>query len=185
LCVLAALGAGGYVTWNRSAVVRQLISTAYENGIGGEAPSPAPKMAIRPGKKEKVKPAVARRATQTALRPSAQVVAPQTAEVQRVLVPDLIGKTIEEATSLLRTDGLRVTRSPKSGFNSEYPEGAIYRQSPASGSFINAGKPVFVRVSKGDPPDPTTVEETDETATPTDEATEPAATPSPASPAGG
>jgi class 3 adenylate cyclase len=183
LCVLAALGGGGYATWQRSTAVRQFVSTAYGNVIGGDAPAPAPKTAKRPGKQEKAKPDVAHKATRMALRPSPQVVAPRTAEIQRVLVPDLLGKTMDEAASLLRADGLRVTRSPKSGFNSEYPEGAIYRQSPASGSFINAGKPVFVRISKGDPPDPTTVEETDDTATPADEATEPAATPTPASPA--
>jgi class 3 adenylate cyclase len=157
LCVLLVLGAGGYALWESNPAVRQFAVTTYGRLTHIAAPT-APKTVAKLNKTAKGKPVSARMMT-TPREVPAPVVASNTVEAPRILVPDLLGKSVDEAADLVRPDGLHVKRSPKSGYNAQYPEGIIYQQSPASGSYLIAGKPIFVRVSKGDPPDPASVVE--------------------------
>jgi beta-lactam-binding protein with PASTA domain len=75
-------------------------------------------------------------------------------ENENVIVPSFLGKTMEEAVRSAKEAGLHVSRSKNSGYSSDYPEGQIYQQSVSSGTSLQMGKVVYVRVSKGDAPDP-------------------------------
>jgi class 3 adenylate cyclase len=89
-------------------------------------------------------------------------------EAQMVLVPELVGRTLDDAVSTAQAEGLRVAKSNKSGYNTQYGEGMVYEQSPGAGANVKAGTRVYVRISKGDPPDGTQAEVTT-TDTDTDE----------------
>jgi len=183
LCVLFVLGAGGNMLWEGNPAVRDYARGTLSKLTGDKTtvPKTTAKTAGKAVKKGSGRPTVAR-TTPTAVveAPPVAVEASVTAGAQRVLVPELLGRTGDEAIELLRVDGLHLKRSPKSSYNSQYPEGAIYQQSPAAGTYLAAGKPVFVRISKGDPPDPTAaVEETSAPEADSDASSEPAASPSP------
>lgn len=94
---------------------------------------------------------------------------PQVAAAPRIVsVPEMLGMTLGDARAAAKENGLRLIRSPKSGYSSQYGEGMVYEQSPASGGAIRAGGAVYVRVSKGDPT-------AEEIITPPSEDAEPAA----------
>jgi beta-lactam-binding protein with PASTA domain len=73
----------------------------------------------------------------------------------RVLVPDLLGKSLDEAKGTAENQGLHVAKNPTSGYNTQYGEGLIYQQSPAAGDYAAPGARITVHISKGDPPEPT------------------------------
>jgi serine/threonine protein kinase len=65
-----------------------------------------------------------------------------------VVVPHLIGKSIEQAEAEAKEKGLElVIRSEQ--FNEEYPEGSVYFMYPAPGRRVRKGTEVEVWVSKG------------------------------------
>src|SRR5215467_13584742 len=57
---------------------------------------------------------------------------------REVTVPDLLGKTEEEATQALRTKGLQLKISPDKRFSAEYPGGRIMDQFPPKGTHLKA-----------------------------------------------
>jgi beta-lactam-binding protein with PASTA domain/tRNA A-37 threonylcarbamoyl transferase component Bud32 len=64
----------------------------------------------------------------------------------QVEVPNVIGKTVDEATALLRQDGLE----PKTQFEeNEADVNLVFDQDPQSGSKVDKGKEVVIKVSKG------------------------------------
>ena len=62
-------------------------------------------------------------------------------------VPDLTGKTLDEATSLLQSLGLEITTGDEV-YSVDVPEGQIAEQEPATGT-LKRGETVTVHVSKG------------------------------------
>ena len=77
-------------------------------------------------------------------------------ESRRVTVPEVVGHTLDDAQALVEGDGLKVARSDKSDYNKQYGEGTIYQQTPAAGATAAKNTTIYVRISKGDPPDGTT-----------------------------
>lgn len=74
-------------------------------------------------------------------------------EVDQAAVPDLIGKTVEEARTLLTNAGLvlgEVTQEP----SERYPVGQIFYQDTTAGELVDQGTKINVSVSTG----PSTVE---------------------------
>ncbi len=68
-----------------------------------------------------------------------------------VRVPRLIGKSVEEATAALQTDGL-VLGDVKEDFSEDVEEGTVMEQSPDRGEEAPGGSTVEVIVSQGPPP---------------------------------
>ena len=71
---------------------------------------------------------------------------------QMVSVPDFVNRTYEDAQGVAQSEHLRISKSAV-GYNTQYGEGMIFKQSPASGASVPSGTRIFVRVSKGDPPE--------------------------------
>ncbi|MGE5558049.1 MAG: protein kinase domain-containing protein [Bacillota bacterium] len=65
-----------------------------------------------------------------------------------VKVPNLVGKTLEEARRLARDKGLHVQLGQLL-YSDVYPENCIIHQKPAAGSFMRKSQPVKVDLSKG------------------------------------
>jgi serine/threonine-protein kinase len=64
----------------------------------------------------------------------------------QVEVPNVIGKTVDEATAILRQDGLE----PKTQFEeNEADENLVFDQDPQSGAKVDKGKEIVIKVSKG------------------------------------
>ena len=78
------------------------------------------------------------------------------APTSRVLVPDLMGKGMDEASGILDGSGFHLVKRTSSGYNTQYGEGLICRQNPQPGSFAPEGTRLAVQISKGDAPDPGT-----------------------------
>jgi serine/threonine-protein kinase len=75
-----------------------------------------------------------------------QINSSRPAEVQ---VPNLIGKTLEEAEQIAKENNLKIVEG-ESDYNSEYEEGIIYSQDPEYKNIkINEGTEITVKVSKG------------------------------------
>jgi serine/threonine-protein kinase len=68
-----------------------------------------------------------------------------------VIMPDLYGRTLGEALSMIEQLGLRVAGRSRDT-SSIQPEGTVIRQLPASGNTIRAGGPVSLTVSYFPPP---------------------------------
>lgn len=68
-----------------------------------------------------------------------------------VQVPDLIGKTEEQAEGLLADSGLRMDVRSRTR-HEKIPEHAVSDQSPAPGTTVKTGQLVRVSVSLGAPP---------------------------------
>jgi eukaryotic-like serine/threonine-protein kinase len=68
-------------------------------------------------------------------------------------VPDLVGKTVEQARTLLQQAGLRLGRSPER-YNAKFREGRIFWQSVAFPGQAPRESEIDVRVSKGPEPIP-------------------------------
>jgi serine/threonine-protein kinase len=75
-------------------------------------------------------------------------------------VPDVVGKTEAQATSILEDAGFKVSSVPDNA--STEPKGTVTRQSPDAGTPQNAGSVITILVSTYEPPPPVT-----ETPTPT------------------
>jgi serine/threonine-protein kinase len=75
-------------------------------------------------------------------------------------VPDVVGKTEAQATSMLEDAGFKVSSVPDNA--STEPKGTVTRQSPDAGTPQNAGSVITILVSTYEPPPPVT-----ETPTPT------------------
>lgn len=69
-------------------------------------------------------------------------------EGSEIAVPDLSGKTVEEATQTLEKLGLTLEEGDKV-YDSEYEEGQIVSQDPTAESKVKKGKVVTVSISKG------------------------------------
>lgn len=69
-------------------------------------------------------------------------------EGSEITVPDLSGKTVEEATQTLEKLGLTLEEGDKV-YDSEYEEGQIVSQDPTAESKVKKGKVVTVSISKG------------------------------------
>ncbi|OLT14783.1 hypothetical protein BJF80_12515 [Serinicoccus sp. CUA-874] len=65
-----------------------------------------------------------------------------------VEVPEVTGRTEEEAVSALREAGLSVTVSPEQAFDDEVPEGSVVSQSPSAGQ-VERGSTVTITLSQG------------------------------------
>jgi len=74
----------------------------------------------------------------------------------RVVIPDVLGKTEAEATALLEAQGLQVVPAPRE-YNREVPEGSVVEQvpGPSTARGTKRGSSVTLVVSKG--PEPVTV----------------------------
>ena len=66
----------------------------------------------------------------------------------RISVPNVMGKTESEATSLIQAAGL-VVGSVSNVFSTEYESGCVCYQSYSEGSYVDPGTGVDIRVSKG------------------------------------
>jgi beta-lactam-binding protein with PASTA domain len=67
----------------------------------------------------------------------------------KVDVPDVVGKTVDEARNLLRDQGLRVEVM---NVYSSGPVGTVVNQDPAAGKSVIQGTPVQIKVSQGPRP---------------------------------
>jgi len=69
--------------------------------------------------------------------------------INSLTVPNLIGKTLEEAQRIADQTGLKIEEY-RHDYNDDYPEGAIWLTSPMPGSTVSKSEPVVkVWVSKG------------------------------------
>src|SRR3546814_11969304 len=73
-------------------------------------------------------------------------------DVALVEVPNVVGDTLEVATTKLEGEGFEV--DPVSETNDEFDEGIVFDQTPARGERIEEGSTVKVRVSAGQDPFP-------------------------------
>jgi serine/threonine-protein kinase len=80
-------------------------------------------------------------------------------------VPDVVGKTQEQATEILKDAGFEVDPLPDSA--STEPKGTVTKQSPPAGSTQNAGTTITILVSTYEPP-PTILPTPTETISPTE-----------------
>ncbi|MBA3304235.1 MAG: PASTA domain-containing protein [Acidimicrobiia bacterium] len=78
-------------------------------------------------------------------------------------VPDVVGRTAEEAAGILGRAGFE----PRNGGSepSDEPEGTVIRTDPPAGTSLTRGSTVFYAVSSGPPETTTTTEPPDETTT--------------------
>ncbi|MFA4906580.1 MAG: PASTA domain-containing protein [Candidatus Margulisiibacteriota bacterium] len=74
-------------------------------------------------------------------------------EIPKILVPDLISKTLDQAVPLLNEAGLKLGTISEEA-TSEFPEGMIIAQDPPVGLEITSGAAVSVMVSKRSEPLP-------------------------------
>ena len=65
-----------------------------------------------------------------------------------VTVPDIVGRTLEEATTMADLAGVELVVADER-FNDRYSEGEIYLTNPVAGTRIKKGKPVRAWISKG------------------------------------
>src|SRR5258706_12565497 len=70
---------------------------------------------------------------------------------QVLFIPDLIGKPLAEAQSVLASNGLQMG-AVQEFFSATMPEGGVIDQNPHSGEVGTRGALVDVQVSKGSPP---------------------------------
>ncbi len=70
-----------------------------------------------------------------------------------VQVPDLVGKTVDEARRLLSSMGLTVAANIRYVSSEKYPEDRIVSQNPAKHTQVERRTPVELQVSSGAPPD--------------------------------
>lgn len=155
--VALAVGGGGYYAWATNPGLRQSVQTNYAKLMNPAKPAegketPKSKSGAKGGKTAAAKSGGAGKAGGGRTAP----VASGSAAESLVTVPDLLGRTLEDARYALDAEGLRIKKSDKSGYNTKFAEGMIYSQNPPAGASVSKGKVVFVRVSKGDPPDPST-----------------------------
>jgi serine/threonine-protein kinase len=71
-----------------------------------------------------------------------------------VVVPDLRGKTVDEAGALARTSGLQIGVAGHQ-LNADYPANTVADQTPQPGSYVQTGSTITVTVSLGGEPPPT------------------------------
>ncbi|HLA13829.1 MAG TPA: PASTA domain-containing protein, partial [Gemmatimonadaceae bacterium] len=74
-----------------------------------------------------------------------------------VIMPDLYGRSLGEALSMIEQLGLRVAGRSRDT-SSIQPENTVIRQLPAAGNTIRAGGPVSLTVSHFPPPPPLRLE---------------------------
>lgn len=110
-----------------------------------------------PGKTAKNKPATAsannKKHKSSGGGETARPVASYQSAAAQSTVPDLTGRTYEDAKATAEAEGLHVAKSNKSGYNTQWGEGIVYAQSSPAGASLPSGRTIHVRVSKGDPPD--------------------------------
>ncbi len=70
---------------------------------------------------------------------------------QVVFLPDLTGKLLAEAQSMLGTDGVQMGAVSEL-YSADFPKNAVLSQSPSSGTVVTRGAFVDVNISKGPPP---------------------------------
>lgn len=70
---------------------------------------------------------------------------------QVVFVPEVVGKALAEAQSLLATEGIQMG-SVSELYSNEFPKSVVLSQAPSSGTVVTRGAFVDVEVSKGSPP---------------------------------
>lgn len=73
-------------------------------------------------------------------------------ENEHVTVPDLSGKTVEQARTALADIGLKLNEKIEEEYSEKVKEGQVVRQTPASGKSVDKGSTVTIFISKG--PDP-------------------------------
>lgn len=66
-----------------------------------------------------------------------------------ITVPNMVGKTYDEAQSLARRDNFTLRVSDSSDYNDQWPENQIYQQDPPGGRTVKSGKEVVVWKSLG------------------------------------
>jgi class 3 adenylate cyclase len=150
ILTLAILGGGGYALWTKVPAVPAAAKSAWANMTKPKS-SPSPKPTAG-GKKPTTGGSGKSSGTGKSgggAGSSAGVYAGST-ERRKVMVPDLIGRTVDEAKVNLRAEGLSLKIS-KRVFNATYGEGIIVKQSVAAGGMVNEKGTVFVQVSKGEP----------------------------------
>ena len=59
-------------------------------------------------------------------------------------VPNVLGKTILEASDILRLNNLKVVELPVSPYNPNFPQGSIIRQDPFSGDLVKDGRTIYL-----------------------------------------
>jgi serine/threonine-protein kinase len=64
-------------------------------------------------------------------------------------VPDVVGKTIEEARANLKTAGLEPKETDRK-LDRHYPEGTVILQNPAEGAEVKFGRGIYLTVSGGE-----------------------------------
>lgn len=74
-------------------------------------------------------------------------------EVAPLLMPDLAGRTLEQARQLLAARQIAITPTIRRAENAE-PAGTVYSQSPEAGATLTADAAIVLNVSDGPPPPP-------------------------------
>ena len=59
-------------------------------------------------------------------------------------VPDLLGKTISESSTILEDINLKVVQMPVSPYNPNFPKGSVIRQDPFAGDFVKNGRTIYL-----------------------------------------
>lgn len=71
------------------------------------------------------------------------------AKIKEIIVPNIVGKTVEEATTLLQKEELKLEVELEL-VSSDVPEGQIMSQTPAADSVVKSNQTVRVNISKGE-----------------------------------
>jgi beta-lactam-binding protein with PASTA domain len=112
-------------------------------------------------------------------KPGSKVVLSVAGSKKSVAVPDLVGKSTQEADAALKQAGLTGTVAQ---VPSSQPKGTIVAQNPPAGSKVASGTAVRVNVSKGQGAQTTTTTGTTTSTQPTTTATTPSSSSLPAAP---
>jgi len=62
-------------------------------------------------------------------------------------VPNLLGKTISEASEILKQNNLKVIEMPVSPYNPKFPKGSVIRQDPFSGDLVKGGRTIYLTLN--------------------------------------
>lgn len=71
---------------------------------------------------------------------------------ETVIVPDLIGKSVEEASETLKSKKLRFKPMTKKGYSIIYPANAVLEQNPLPNSKVKPFRNVYIKLNSENPP---------------------------------
>lgn len=144
-CLAAVIGGGGYTYWQKNPAFQNKVRVAWK---GVTAPHRAPVETATTKSTGKTDKSTSKNQPKTQ---KTAVVPVDTTPLASV--PDLVGRTWEDAQATAQTEGLNAKRGG-SAYSKAQGEGIVFKQRPSAGTFLARGRAVVVFISKGDPPDP-------------------------------